>query len=85
MSGNHTPGPWEAFRVGSFWSVIEKKHGICLADTVMSSNSEANARLMAASHELLVALERLVSAVRLSDAYDEIAEAEKAIKKARGE
>ncbi len=66
MSGTHTPGPWEARRVnhkgGTRWDIGRSEAGpsYTVAQTLkgrkVSTENDANARLIAASPDLFAAL-----------------------------
>ena len=71
-----TPGPWYSFWNGSFWQInteSEEFPGMCIGNSNEScqvfdvnqkphNHAEANAKVMAASRELLEALQDIVSA-----------------------
>lgn len=59
----HTPGPWEVAGFGSFIAPVDRNGSIICSmhgrESVYQGNScEANARLIAAAPDLLVALEK---------------------------
>lgn len=78
---SHTPGPWTA--AGDY--IISKNRHIALVSPKVGSDSETadNARLMAASPDLLESLEILVENYG-DPAEGRIAHARSAIAKARG-
>ena len=87
MTQAHTPGPWEF--TGNF---IETESGqeICQLFDKHEwdfKNKEANGPLLAASPDLLEALESLVKKCLKNDGYiqNELFKAQEAIKKAKGE
>ena len=98
MNAAHTPGPWKVDP--NFWGDIETAKGelqICTVDADGDvghnfacpeiAEAEANARLIAASPDLLEALERLVDRVTDLGANgfsQEVANGKAAIAKAKG-
>lgn len=94
MSG-HTPGPWEAVEggFGRHWCVIGSKHQL-IGDDVVAG---ADARLIAASPELLSSLKTLVAQIedweqamqkivgKRRYPWSDLEEAKKLISRAEGE
>ncbi len=95
--GKHTPGPWRAAPriAGNGWGVwcTENWYGV-LDNTAPGIDAEANARLIAAAPELLLALQNTVNVLALavengcfgdalSDDEDTIAEVESVVDAAR--
>ena len=99
----HTPGPWEWAEKETRFTVLPSRkpsnwqgpRNICERISYRGSSHweehRANARLIAAAPEMLEALERLESVVRLNVAFEyeacvgAVDEARAAIAKARGE
>jgi hypothetical protein len=68
----HTPGPWAAIDNGHCWSVESKSHWIASTQFCFATETEANARLIAAAPELLAALVELVKQhknIRAAESY----------------
>lgn len=92
---NHTPGPWESPETDGHWRVIcSRINGKrrTIAQVCKGDRRDANARLIAAAPELLVALELLTADMKFlyrdQDGdmdHDGIQFAEAAIRKAKGE
>ncbi len=82
----HTPGPWKALSIKGGWDGVEDDAGneICS----LSLNNPANAVLIAASPDLLEALENAVSTLKVyaktNGLWDQIDIYEQVIAKARG-
>ncbi len=75
----HTPGPWKH---DPTWGLIEHgKTQIC----ALHSGNIANARLIAAAPDLLVALESLLKSSEVFGRFDAQLDAREAIRKAKGE
>ena len=100
---SHTPGPWEANYIGNGeWEVLangpdrDDVAGICIVAGGLGTSiedgrdheSDANARLIAALPDLLVAAESVIACGALPrerHLCGAIKELEKAVKKAKGE
>ena len=83
----HTPGPWKIVRIDGelVGSIYRGKTRICagiIDDIKLHSEAEANARLIAAAPEMLVALERILTEGLTEETR---AVAEEALRKAMGE
>ena len=62
MTISHTPGPWEKFdQSNSVQSVDPEANGKCRIVYTLGPDSSANARLIAASPDMLAALEGMVN------------------------
>ena len=59
---NHTPAPWSADAAGLITAGPRRLHIAQAATTGMSHAADANARLIAAAPELLMALDLLIGA-----------------------
>lgn len=60
---NHTPGPWKAHYFETYYEVWNETHRICLIESPANLGEDiANARLIAAAPELLLACELLIQA-----------------------
>ena len=81
----HTPGPWQIDQSGAGLEIRPSRsiHAI----TILKHGEEANARLIAAAPEMAEALEAIVEAGYRGDEINGklLAEAEAAIRKARGD
>jgi len=91
MTHKHTQGPWYNTNGHIQSAVINEDNYICKAEGTTPEESEANAHLIAASPELLEALEEVLYLVPELDPYTNesnskvIHAAEAAISKAKGE
>lgn len=99
MMTNHTPGPWEVFdsMVDGDTYGIDGADGSAVVyygyrDTDSGIPKKADAHLIAAAPDLLLALERITSSYRslltrrpVRDVDETLAEVDAAIRKARGE
>lgn len=59
MNTKHTPGPWKAIKSTAYYHGIKTESGKEIHLHEWDSESEANAKLMAAAPELLQSLELL--------------------------
>ena len=97
MSGGHTPGPWEVEHGSGYgelngWTIWNPNGdgyalAVAIGDVVaLHPHVEANARLIAASPDLLEALEGLEAYLRDTPHHNAVAaaHARKVIAKARG-
>ena len=73
MEGRHTAGPWAAERgdMGGPWQITAGPFGTLATVNTHGDNPDADARLMSAAPDLLVACRALVETFELADLGDE--------------
>ncbi len=78
MSASHTPGPWRAVKNAGTCYILPPfgNDDACITSVYVKGNGQnasknlANARLIAAAPELLVALEKFVATVKATGGLD---------------
>ena len=83
MTTTHTPGPWATYINGGKDGWIANAEGDLIACAVRGDNMAANARLIAATPDLLAALEALADCAGITALPGFRAELDAAMKDAR--